>query len=116
MVRKQRNEYFEGIKDGMLDVLGALKNGRKLTRRNITLPSSLEKMSACDIADLRENKLQMSQHMFALTLNVSPKTIQAWEQNINTPGGAALRLLWMLKKEPGLSKTMFPAQVEHSGN
>ena len=38
----------------------------------------------------------MSQAVFAATLNVSTKTVQAWEQGLRTPSQASARLLQLL--------------------
>jgi putative transcriptional regulator len=38
--------------------------------------------------------------VFARLLNVSLKTVQAWEQGIRQPGDAALKLLTIARKNP----------------
>ena len=45
-------------------------------------------------------RLKLSQTMFARALNVSPKTVQAWEQGVRTPSDAALKLLAIAEKHP----------------
>lgn len=44
--------------------------------------------------------LPCSQAVFAMMLNISPKTVQAWEQGSREPGDAALKLLTIAKKHP----------------
>jgi putative transcriptional regulator len=56
-------------------------------------------MSAKDIAQIRQ-KLNCSQAVFAMMLNISTKTVQAWEQGSREPGDAALKLLTIAKKHP----------------
>ena len=56
-------------------------------------------MSSADIARLRQ-QLKYSQSVFARVLNVSPKTVQAWEQGIRVPSDAALKLLSIAKRHP----------------
>ena len=106
MAKETQNPYFEGIRDGLLEVIDSLEKGKKLTCREISVPEPPHKMSGKEIADLRENKLNVSQHIFALLLNVSPKTVQAWEQSANTPSGPALRLLWLIRNKPDIIKFM----------
>ena len=53
-------------------------------------------------------QLKLSQHIFAVLLNVSLKTIQSWEQSVNTPSGSALRLLWLAKQRPDIFKSLLP--------
>lgn len=45
-------------------------------------------------------KLNFSQAMFARYLNVSTKTVQAWEQGRRVPSEAALRLLMVAERHP----------------
>jgi putative transcriptional regulator len=70
-------------------------------KRNLktTVLIKLEPMSKEEIIALR-NKMNCSQAVFANRLNVSPKTVQAWEQGRDTPKGAALRLLSIAKEQP----------------
>ncbi|MBA2725215.1 MAG: helix-turn-helix domain-containing protein [Actinobacteria bacterium] len=53
--------------------------------------------SARHIREVRE-RLQVSQHVFAQALNVSPATVKAWEQGQRTPSGPTLRLLELAEK------------------
>ena len=62
-------------------------------------PQPPKAMSPKDIARIRE-KLNCSQAVFAMMLNISPKTVQAWEQGSREPGDAALKLLTIAKKHP----------------
>lgn len=52
-----------------------------------------------DIIKLRR-KLKVSQAAFALLLNISPKTVQAWELGTNKPNGSSLKLLAIARKDP----------------
>ncbi len=45
-------------------------------------------------------RLRLNQRNFAEALNVSSKTVKAWEQGINTPSGPALRLLQVVDEHP----------------
>jgi putative transcriptional regulator len=56
-------------------------------------------MHAREVAALRE-RLHVSQVAFARLLNVSPRSVQAWEANARTPSDAALRLLHIAKRHP----------------
>lgn len=52
-----------------------------------------------DIARIRQ-RLNCSQAVFEMMLNISPKTVQAWEQGSREPGDAALKLLTIARKHP----------------
>lgn len=69
----------------------------KVTR--IQGPCRPKAMSPRDIARIRQ-KLSCSQAVFAMMLNISTKTVQAWEQGSREPGDAALKLLSIAKKHP----------------
>ena len=49
---------------------------------------------------IRTARFGVSQDVFARLLNVSVKTVQAWEQGRNTPGGATLRLIRLAQETP----------------
>jgi putative transcriptional regulator len=59
------------------------ENSRHRVTR-IAVPRPPRAMSSADIARLRQ-QLKYSQSVFARVLNVSPKTVQAWEQGIRVP-------------------------------
>ena len=106
MAKEMQKEYFDEIHKSLREVIDSFEKGKKLTCREVSLPVPPHKMNGKEIADLREKKLNVSQHIFALLLNVSPKTVQAWEQNVNTPSGPALRLLWLIRNRPDIIKFM----------
>jgi putative transcriptional regulator len=94
------DEAFADLKEAMEDVLAFERGERpnlKVTR--LKAPRPPKAMSPKDIARIRE-KLNCSQTVFAMMLNISPKTVQAWEQGSREPGDAALKLLSIAKKHP----------------
>src|SRR5262249_36671874 len=52
------------------------------------------------IGAIRES-LGLSQPVFAAAPNISPTTVQAWEQGLREPAGAARRLLQLAQCSPG---------------
>jgi putative transcriptional regulator len=91
---------FADLKDALEDAL-AFEHGKrhdlKVTR--IQAPRPPKAMSPRDIARIRE-RLNCSQAVFAMMLNISPRTVQAWEQGSREPGEAALKLLTIAKNHP----------------
>lgn len=80
---------------------GGAKTGatvRKVTARRATAEPAPQ-FEAAHIAKLRK-QLKLSQPVFAEALNVSPAAVKAWEQGMNSPGGAALRLLQIAEAHP----------------
>ena len=94
------NEAFAELKEAMEDAL-AFERGKRsdLKVMRIRAPRPPKAMSPRDIARIRE-RLNCSQAVFAMMLNISPKTVQAWEQGSREPGDAALKLLSIAKNHP----------------
>jgi len=94
------DEAFADLKEAMEGALGFERGERsnlKVTR--LQAPRPPKAMSPKDIAKIRR-KLNCSQAVFAMILNISPKTVQAWEQGSREPGDAALKLLTIAKNHP----------------
>ena len=94
------DEAFADLKEAMKDAL-AFERGRRgdLKISRIQAPRPPKAMSPKDIARIRQ-RLNCSQAVFAMMLNISPKTVQAWEQGSREPGDAALKLLTIAKNHP----------------
>ena len=67
----------------------------KLEELNIPV---VKELSPKEIKQIRL-QLNASQGVFALYLNVTPSTIQKWEQGIVTPKSTALKLLNLIKSK-----------------
>ena len=76
-----------------------MKAGKKLTRRVFIKIDSPASLRAQQISKLRKT-MNVSQGVFADVLNVSVKTVQAWEGGRYQPSGPALRLMQLAKKHP----------------
>ena len=73
----------------------------KLRVTRVNVPPPPKPKSGRAITKLRKD-LNCSQSVFARVLNISPKTIQAWEQGTRRPSDAALRLLEVAEKYPAV--------------
>jgi len=71
--------------------------GARMT--TVQVPASPRARSGKQIAALR-HRLKQSQSGFARLLNVSVRTVQAWEQEVRTPSDAALKLIAVAEKHP----------------
>lgn len=58
-------------------------------------------MNSKEIAELRKS-FGLSQTDFAWLLNVSVQTVQGWEQGVRVASGAALKLLYVIRRYPEL--------------
>ena len=95
-----KNEFFEGIRLGTTEMIRSLRGEKKLTVRRVKLPEPARPMTATQITALRTRRLRVSQAVFARLLNVSPQAVRNWEQGINQPSGATLRLLQLTARQP----------------
>ncbi len=102
MRKSEKNESLgDAIVEGLREAVAWAKGHVTLRRIDIELPSPAPKLAATQIAELR-NRLGFSQVVFAKCMNVSVKTIQAWEQGLRTPDGAAFRLMDLVGAQPKL--------------
>ena len=99
--RTGKNTGFEGIMSGIEDAKKSFGSGKKLTFDKAPLPPKPKEISSDEIFEIRE-MLNMSQHVFAQYLNVSTKTVQAWEQKVNQPSGPALKLIRLFQEKPSV--------------
>jgi putative transcriptional regulator len=90
---------FSKFKSGLEDAIGYHQGtAGKLTVRDVDLKPP-QPMSAREVIALR-TRLRVSQAAFARILNVSPRTVQAWESDARKPSDAALKLLTVAKEHP----------------
>jgi putative transcriptional regulator len=89
--------YLKEAIEGALAFERGERRDLKVTRLQVPRPPKA--MSPKDIARIRE-KLNCSPTVFAMMLNISPKTVQAWEQGSRESGDAALKLLTIAKNHP----------------
>jgi DNA-binding transcriptional regulator YiaG len=73
--------------------------GRRHDLRTTILPTPPKPMDPAEIHALRE-RAGASQAFFALALNVSAKTVQAWESGARSPDGGTLKLLRLAEAHP----------------
>jgi putative transcriptional regulator len=89
---------FNQLTESLNQAIEHAKGERKDLRTTV-LPRPPKQMTKDEVISIRE-QLNWSQSVFAGTLNVSVKTVQAWEQGLRNPSDAALKLLSIAKKNP----------------
>jgi putative transcriptional regulator len=88
MTRKTTNRStFHKLKAGLEDAIAYHRGARQLTVREVELKPP-PPMEAKDVVAVRA-RLRVSQAAFARILNVSPRTVQAWETSARRPSDAA---------------------------
>lgn len=88
--------------DTVKDALFPRKTGVVAKNNRYIKTVEPEAMTAAEIRKLREKKLRLSTAVLADALNVSKKTVEAWESGTNIPSGSSLRLLRMIEKNPDI--------------
>ncbi|NGX48828.1 MAG: Antitoxin HigA-2 [Candidatus Anoxychlamydiales bacterium] len=91
------SKLFEDLKEGLEEVVAYEKGKKKLRTRKIKVPKPPSQYTAKDIKKIR-SKAHYSQSVFADVLNVSIKTVQAWESGYRIPSHIAMRLLEIVDK------------------
>ncbi len=92
------NEDFAELELALQQVLEHAR-GERSDLRTTVRAAPPKPMKKKEIVQLRE-QLNLSQPLFASALNVSTKTVQAWEQGLREPSNAALKLLTIARKHP----------------
>ena len=95
MKTRDRKPLFERLKKGLNEGI-AHANG-ELTLR--TIPDPPPEIDAETLPSVRAQSA-ISHRVFARVLNVSPKTLQSWEQGVRQPSDASRRLLQVFCEEP----------------
>src|SRR5438067_12676504 len=98
--RQKRASAFAKFSGGLDDAIAYHRGERSLRAGEVEF-RPLPKLGARDVAKVRA-RLRVSQVAFARLLNVSLRTVQAWETNARTPSDAALKLLHIARRHPGV--------------
>jgi putative transcriptional regulator len=93
----QRKPFFERLKASLQEGIQFAQGAAEL--RVTVMPAPPPELRAQDIVQLR-HQFNLSQRVFARTLNVSTRTVQNWEQGSRRPSRTALRLLQLLGERP----------------
>jgi len=89
----------ESIMRGLNEAID-YERGNKGSARSVKLSiKPVADFNNKDIKRIRQ-KTGMSQAMFASSIGVSTKTVEAWENGRNKPEGASRRMLEIIRDEP----------------
>ena len=93
---------YESIMQGLTEAVD-YQQGKITARKTKLTIKPVTTFNTEDIKQIRK-KTGLSQVMFAGSLGVSPKTVEAWENGRNKPEGASRRLLEIVRDDPGFLK------------
>jgi putative transcriptional regulator len=97
--RRKNTEFFDSLMKGLQEGILWAQGKLELRTTLLKVPEPAPLLTAQDIGKLRR-KLKMSQSVFAKVMNVSPKTVQSWEQGERKPSQASSRLLQIMNENP----------------
>ena len=90
---------YESITQGLTEAID-YQQGKITPRKTKLIIKPVDTFNTDDIKQIRQ-KTGLSQVIFAGSLGVSPKTVEAWENGRNKPEGASRRLLEVVRDDPG---------------
>jgi len=90
---------YESITQGLSEAIDYQQSKITPRRTKLTI-KPVDTFNTDDIKQIRQ-KTGLSQVIFAGSLGVSPKTVEAWENGRNKPEGASRRLLEIVRDDPG---------------
>ena len=91
---------FKSIMRGLNEAV-KYQEGKIDARKTKIAIKPTESFSSEDIKQIRQ-KVGMSQSVFAASLSVSKKTVEAWESGRNSPAGSSRRLLQLFRDDPAM--------------
>jgi putative transcriptional regulator len=100
--------FFEDLKEGLEEAVAHERGKQTLRSHVVEIPEKPVVYTGEEIKRIRSSG-HYSQSIFALILNVSVKTVQAWESGVRIPSHAALRLLEIIDK--GIYRPRIRARV-----
>jgi putative transcriptional regulator len=89
---------YESIMQGLTEAAD-YQQGKIHARKTKLTIKPVDTFNTNEIKQIRR-KTGLSQVMFAGSIGVSPKTIEAWENGRNKPEGASRRLLEIVRDDP----------------
>ena len=90
---------YESILQGLSEAVDFQQGKIKVRKAKLSI-KPIHTFSNDDIKQIRK-KTGLSQVMFASSMGVSHKTVEAWENGRNKPDGASRRLLEVVRDDPG---------------
>jgi len=89
---------YKSITKGLTEAVDYQQGKIKVRKIRLTI-KPVETFNTDDIKQIRQ-RTGLSQVIFAGSMGVSPKTVEAWENGRNNPDGASRRLLEIVRDDP----------------
>ena len=96
-----KKSVYESIMTGLNEALEDSKSQKPILKRHKVTIDPVKVYDAEEVKKIRKST-GMTQKSFASYMDVSDKTVEAWEAGTNHPSGAASRLLSMMEMDKDL--------------
>jgi len=98
-MKKKKGTFGERLAKGLRNAV-AYESGENVKMRvyEVDVPEAPPIYTSQRVQQIRQQILHLSQAAFARLLNVSPKTVQGWEQGLRHPAKSAARLLQFIEQ------------------
>lgn len=104
---KAHASVFDQLVEGLQSNIEEAKGLRELVVHERYAPPPV--MASQDVTKLR-HKLQFTEAQLGHVLNVSPRTVRAWEAGSHQPNPTALRLMQLLSISPEIAGLIPPSE------
>jgi len=111
--QQTESSFFEDLQEGLLEGIAHFRGEIELRTTIMTIPDPPPAYDAEKVRTLRTG-LGFSQPYFSRLLNVSPKTVQSWEQGTRVPSQASARLLQLIENPHLLASLRRSQQASRS--
>jgi len=101
--RYMKDEHFQELLTSVHQMGDYLK-GRKVSGIRIT--QRAKPLSSRDVKDVRVKVLKVTQETFAQIIGEGLGAVRTWEQGTRHPGGAATKIIRMIKNHPERAKEL----------
>ena len=97
--QRKSKEISNSIISGLSESLSYVRGKSTVYRARVVNIPPVPEFKGNEIKEIR-GLIRLTQKLFAQTLGVSVKTVEAWEANRNIPDGPAQRMLFAFKNNP----------------
>jgi len=99
-IKVNKSNFADLLTESLSEALGHAQGKITLKSETLEIPKEPPNYAKTKIKKIRENKLKVSQPVFAMLLGCSASCVRSWERGENKPDGIARRLLQLIENNP----------------
>lgn len=101
--RYMEEEHFEELLTSVKQ-MGEYLRGKKVPGAKVTYRG--KPVTAKEVRDVRTKVLKVTQEVFAQIVGEGVGAVRTWEQGVRNPGGAATKIIRLVKEHPEVAKEL----------